>query len=154
MTEADILKHRSNIVSLIKDAKLYEAFSSFGTLLNSNPNWDINEELSKLQMSYKYMLTYMANGSSDPQKEHIYTGLLLSMYDLLDRYCHKILSRYSHSLYYALTQDFSTVKTTLKGLCDIFYEEYEKYMKEHLTRAEKDYLDVINKEIREIEKNT
>ena len=127
MTEADILKHRSNIVSLIKDAKLYEAFSSFGTLLNSNPNWDINEELSKLQMSYKYMLTYMANGSSDPQKEHIYTGLLLSMYDLLDRYCHKILSRYSHSLYYALTQDFSTAKTTLKGLCDIFYEEYEKY---------------------------
>ena len=34
------------------------------------------------------------------------------------------------------------------------HEEYEKYMKEHLTRAEKDYLDVINKEIREIEKNT
>ena len=34
------------------------------------------------------------------------------------------------------------------------HEEYEKYMKEHLKKKKKDYLDVINKEIREIEKNT
>ena len=127
MTESDILKYRNTIIALIENAKLYEAFSQFETLLNSNPNWDINEELSSLQMSYKYMLTYMAQGFSDPQKERIYSGLLLSMYDLLDRYCHKILSRYSHSLYYAYAQDFSTTKTTLKKLYDIFSEEYEKY---------------------------
>jgi len=33
------------------------------------------------------------------------------------------------------------------------HEEYDKYMKSHLTTAEKDYLDVLNKEIEEIDKS-
>lgn len=33
------------------------------------------------------------------------------------------------------------------------HEEYDKYMQTHLTTAEKDYLDVLNKEIEEIDKN-
>ena len=32
------------------------------------------------------------------------------------------------------------------------HEEYDKYMKAHLTTAEQDYLDVLNKEIKEIDK--
>ena len=32
------------------------------------------------------------------------------------------------------------------------YEEYDKYMKTHLTTAEKDYLDILNKEIDELDK--
>lgn len=32
------------------------------------------------------------------------------------------------------------------------HEEYDKYMKTHLTTAEKDYLDILNKEIEEIDK--
>jgi len=33
------------------------------------------------------------------------------------------------------------------------HEEYDKYMQTHLTTAEKDYLDVLNKEIEEIDKS-
>ena len=33
------------------------------------------------------------------------------------------------------------------------HEEYDKYMKNHLTRAEKDYLEIMNIELREIEQN-
>ena len=33
------------------------------------------------------------------------------------------------------------------------HEEYDKYMQKHLTRAEKDYLEIMNIEIKEIEKN-
>ena len=32
------------------------------------------------------------------------------------------------------------------------HKEYEKYMKKNLTMAEKDYLDVLNKKIEDIEK--
>ena len=32
------------------------------------------------------------------------------------------------------------------------HEEYDKYMQAHLTDAEQDYLDILNKEIEEIEK--
>ena len=32
------------------------------------------------------------------------------------------------------------------------HEEYDKYMKEHLTTAEKDYLEILNKELEEIDK--
>ena len=33
------------------------------------------------------------------------------------------------------------------------HAEYDKYMQTHLTRAEKDYLEIMNIEIKEIEKN-
>ncbi len=32
------------------------------------------------------------------------------------------------------------------------HKEYDKYMKKHLTTAEQDYLDMLNKEIVEIDK--
>ena len=31
------------------------------------------------------------------------------------------------------------------------HQEYDKYMKNHLTRAEKDYIEVLNKEIKDID---
>ena len=34
------------------------------------------------------------------------------------------------------------------------HAEYDKYMQSHLTRAEKDYLEIMNIEVREIEKNS
>ena len=35
----------------------------------------------------------------------------------------------------------------------VSHEEYDKYMQTHLTRAEKDYLEIMNIEVKEIEKN-
>lgn len=32
------------------------------------------------------------------------------------------------------------------------HEEYDKYMKKHLTQAEQDYLEILNKEVEEIYK--
>ena len=32
------------------------------------------------------------------------------------------------------------------------HEEYDKYMKNHLTRAEKDYLEIMNIEMKELDK--
>lgn len=144
MTETDILKHRDEITALIKEAKLYEAFSSFGNLLNSSPNWEISEELSKLQMSYKYMLTYMAQGMDDPQKEQIYTELLQSLYDLLDRYCHHLLSLFSRSQYYAIRQDFNKSKNSLKDVIAQFDADYEKLkLYEEVPADEKDNLKTL-----------
>ena len=33
------------------------------------------------------------------------------------------------------------------------HAEYDKYMKEHLTKAERDYLEIMNIELKEIERN-
>lgn len=33
------------------------------------------------------------------------------------------------------------------------HAEYDKYMQNHLTKAEKDYLEIMNIELKEIEKN-
>ena len=51
-----------------------------------------------------------------------------------------------------------TRKDILNNACTISHEqalekahqEYDKYMKNHLTRAEKDYIEVLNKEIKDI----
>lgn len=127
MTESEIRKYKTNITSLLKNARLYEAFAEFDKLLNANPNWEISEDLSKLQMSYKYMLMYMAQGTSDPQKEQIYNNILLSLYGLLDRYCHHLMLIYSHSQYYAIRQDFSKSNARIAIMLERYNAECQKY---------------------------
>lgn len=127
MTESEIRKYKTNITSLLKNARLYEAFAEFDKLLNANPNWEISEDLSKLQMSYKYMLMYMAQGTSDPQKEQIYNNILLSLYGLLDRYCHHLMLIYSHSQYYAIRQDFSKSNARIAIMLEQYNAECQKY---------------------------
>ena len=120
MTESEIRKYKTNITSLLKNARLDK-------LLNANPNWEISEDLSKLQMSYKYMLMYMAQGTSDPQKEQIYNNILLSLYGLLDRYCHHLMLIYSHSQYYAIRQDFSKSNARIAIMLEQYNAECQKY---------------------------
>lgn len=127
MTESEIRKYKTNITSLLKNARLYEAFAEFDKLLNANPNWEISEDLSKLQMSYKYMLMYMAQGTADPQKEQIYNNILLSLYGLLDRYCHHLMLIYSHSQYYAIRQDFSKSNARIAIMLERYNAECQKY---------------------------
>lgn len=127
MTESEIRKYKTNITSLLKNARLYEAFAEFDKLLNTNPNWEISEDLSKLQMSYKYMLMYMAQGTADPQKEQIYNNILLSLYGLLDRYCHHLMLIYSHSQYYAIRQDFSKSNARIAIMLEQYNAECQKY---------------------------
>ena len=43
-------------------------------------------------------------------------------------------------------QDWISHKEALKKA----HAEYDKYMQNHLTRAEKDYLDVLNKEVNDL----
>ena len=45
-----------------------------------------------------------------------------------------------------------TRKDILKGCGKISHEEYDKYMQKHLTTAEQDYLEMLNKEVEEIDK--
>ena len=127
MTESEIRKYKTNITSLLKNARLYEAFAEFDKLLNANPNWEISEDLSKLQMSYKHMLMYMAQGTADPQKEQIYNNILLSLYGLLDRYCHHLMLIYSHSQYYAIRQDFSKSNARIAIMLERYNAECQKY---------------------------
>ena len=127
MTESEIRKYKTNITSLLKNARLYEAFAEFDKLLNANPNWELSEDLSKLQMSYKYMLMYMAQGTADPQKEQIYNNILLSLYGLLDRYCHHLMLIYSHSQYYAIRQDFSKSNARIAIMLERYNAECQKY---------------------------
>ena len=73
------------------------------------------------------MLMYMAQGTADPQKEQIYNNILLSLYGLLDRYCHHLMLIYSHSQYYAIRQDFSKSNARIAIMLERYNAECQKY---------------------------
>ncbi len=127
MAITDIQKYRNDVISLINNARLFEAFALFNSLLESNPSWEISEELSKLQMSYKYMLTYMAQGMDDPQKNEIYNNLLKSLYDLIDRHYFNLAAQQSRSQYYAIKQDFNKSNASISSVFADYASEFEKY---------------------------
>ena len=130
MNDLDIQKRWETINSHIEKANIYKALNSFNTFIKSFADYEVSEELSKLQTSYRYMLSYMAQGMNDPQKEKIYNDLLKALYEVNDTYCYRCMMQSSASMYIALRKDFNRSATDLGkvyGDYDIEHERYKLY---------------------------
>jgi tetratricopeptide (TPR) repeat protein len=69
----------------IEQKRLKEVFDGMDFLLANSSNWQLKEKLSEWQDNYRMMLRYLSDGVDDPEQEKIYTGLLRSVYRLMDQ---------------------------------------------------------------------
>jgi len=73
------------ITESLEQKRLKEVFDGIGLLLTHLSNWQLNEKLSECRDNYKRMLLYLSEGVNDPEQEKVYTELLRSVYQLVDR---------------------------------------------------------------------
>ncbi len=145
MTESEITTDRTKIISLIKNTRLLEAFSSLKKMLISYPDWEIEEKVDKLQTSYKYMLQYMANGINDPQKESILDNIILSLFSLTDRYAANVLATCSRKQFFAVRNDFKNSGKNLYAMFKAYDTELNNLnLYEEVAEEEKDKYKTID----------
>ena len=76
MKSEQIETTKNNILNLLREKRLAEAFSSLKTLVEETSDWHISEKLSELEQSYRYMIHYVAEGIDDPKRDDIYENII------------------------------------------------------------------------------
>lgn len=126
MTTKEIHTVYRNIVKSLDEKELKTAFDSLQDLMASSQVSVFQDELSRLQETYKQLLHYYASGSKDPMRTKIYYKLLASAYELTDKVAEKLLINDSSALYYAVRrthnihfENITTLTETTRASYDI-----------------------------------
>lgn len=85
MASENIRQQYRKIIALLDRKELSSALSNLSTFLHGINNWTLEEELNEIKTSYEYMLSYLRNGSVDPQRHRLHCQLLTQAYHLADR---------------------------------------------------------------------
>lgn len=101
MTKTEILKAKKRIIAYIEQKRLREAFAELKNLTCGTMAWEISNEVTQIEDSYKMMLDYAMQGVEDPARKTLYNDIINNIYYLLDRVVqHRLLSEES-TLYYS-----------------------------------------------------
>jgi tetratricopeptide (TPR) repeat protein len=93
------------VESLDKRA-LKNAFDALHKLASDVPARLFQDELGKLQETYRLLLHYYAEGSTDPMQAKIYNELIALAYGLTDRIRLHLLTRSSSAVFYSVRRAF------------------------------------------------
>lgn len=96
----DIQSKKNSILQAIKQRRLSAAFRRLRSFSEQQMTWEITDEISRIEESYRYMLDYAMRGVSDPSRDSVYDKIVVSMLTLLDKLERHALSGESPTLYY------------------------------------------------------
>lgn len=96
----EIDKTYNRIIGALERKALKNAFDLIQTFIAGNQVYAFQEQLDKLQETYKFMLLYRMKGMKDPMQEQIYNQLQTSAYELADIIRQEILTPISSRTYY------------------------------------------------------
>ncbi len=101
MTKIEILKAKKRIIAFLEQKRLSEAFAQLKNLAEGAMGWEISNEVSQVENSYKMMLNYAMQGVDDPARKMLYNDIMNNLYYLLDRIVRQRLSSEESTLYYS-----------------------------------------------------
>lgn len=85
MDTIDLSSKQRNISALLHNHSLFAAFKAIRELIASTESWELDDKLSQLESSYRYMIQFFISGTDDPQKSKIYHNIINELYSLTDR---------------------------------------------------------------------
>lgn len=115
------ITEKKKILAFLSKRQLKDAIELLIKLSVNLQDWKISEKLGELEMTYKYMLQYQFEGSADPEREKVYTGILRSLYELTDDITDEILAIDSPNIYFDKYR-INTLKTPIE------ISEYKKHL--------------------------
>lgn len=59
------------IAQLLESKRLGEALTQLDAFLQSGGNWQLSNKLEQIKLSYQYMLQYMKQGTTDPERHKV-----------------------------------------------------------------------------------
>ncbi len=100
MTPNEIQKFRSRVTEVIAQRRLREAFVAMADMCHRRMAWEVGDKLEKTEKAYAYMLSYVAQGIDDPEREAVYDGIVADLYSMLDALVRFMEKNEAPTLYY------------------------------------------------------
>ena len=100
MNVNNINQMHGSIVNLLQQSRLKEAQTQAEAIVNLCSCWTLTNQLEQNRTSYNYMLDYMRQGISDPQRENLYLRLRTDLWDIADRARILLLDKVSSHYYH------------------------------------------------------
>lgn len=100
MKKSDITGKKNSVLKAISDRNLYEAFRQLRSFSEVQMTWEITDEITRLEESYRYLLDYAIRGVADPSRQEVYDGIVSKMLTLLNRLERHALIPETPTLYY------------------------------------------------------
>ena len=99
MTRNQILERRKLIIGYLEASRLREALREL-RILASGLSWTLQEEVDRVEESYRMMLQYAAQGVNDPARQEVYDRIVASLYSIMDRVTRENRKADSSALYF------------------------------------------------------
>lgn len=131
MERNPILQSRKEIYSHLDNKHLKQAFRSLKEFIKLLGEWRYEEKIEQLETAYQYMLQYMGEGLTDPERDKLYRKLLADTYFLTDLVTDRFLQRTESSQYYSKRRVFLNGSDSLENSAKRLESEIE-----NLTLAE------------------
>ena len=96
----NILTQKSRVIEFLEQKRLRDAFVELKHMSQSAMAWEISEEISRLEDSYKLMLNYATQGVDDPSRSVLYNNIVNDVRLLLDRVARQRLAVEEPTLYF------------------------------------------------------
>lgn len=106
------------VTQYIESGRLRDAFNLLRGTAESAMQWEVSDRVAAIEKNYAYMLAYLTDGATDPDRDKIYRSLVSDTYSALDDLGRRLMSVDCPTLY------FNTVRTqrlrpqTLSGLLE------------------------------------
>ncbi|MGM9845094.1 MAG: tetratricopeptide repeat protein [Muribaculaceae bacterium] len=84
MTHDEVKTFNSRVGKLLSEGKLREAFADMRAHSERIMAWELTSRIDAIEQHYKYMLKYLADGVTDPERAGQYANIVNASYTLLD----------------------------------------------------------------------
>ncbi|MEG0646784.1 MAG: tetratricopeptide repeat protein [Bacteroides sp.] len=100
MNEQTINQQYTQILLLINQRRLKEAIYQLESYLWQCSDWNLRNRFEEMQVAYNYMLQYMQEGITDPERKNLYAKIQTQALEITDQARLLLLDSHSDHLYH------------------------------------------------------
>jgi tetratricopeptide (TPR) repeat protein len=125
MIDKELKERNRQICNLLSARKLKPAFDLLEQLISETGLGEFQEQFTRLEQNYKFMLKYTVEGINDPERQKIYEHLFISTFELADNTFEYLRMKYSQSVEFQKKRGFTKhFITNFEG----FSQDLETYL--------------------------
>lgn len=110
MIHQELNNHKSKILKHIKNKRLQNAFNELRLYASELNSWEFNDEINRIEDSYRMMLKYTIDGINDPHRADVYDSIIDAIYRLVDVATRESLKKKQSSKIYFSTLRFLDIQ--------------------------------------------
>lgn len=131
MTHDEVKTFNSRVSKLLSEGKLREALADMRVHSERIMAWELTSRIDAIEQHYKYMLKYLADGVTDPERDNQYANIVSAAYSLLDSVTREMKVPETATLYFNMVRTRrATAGRGITALAQSYLDTADRYAAE------------------------